>query len=179
MIRFGNLNKAPLTMQGLKDTSGMQMHMQTAARAPGVGSAPPPRLPLDPSDPEPQRQLTGDVASPGAATMPNTRVVTADTPAGLAERQLGMNNGNAAAVRNDIANANSFASAVAPAQQMQQLGDQSRMAATQQPNVDLTSAIAEQAERARGFAGDYTWNLMPRQGQQTVDNAILTLAGYH
>ena len=174
---LGELMMAP-GMKGQQDAAALMEYQGGDFRLTGTPAAPrapqmePLQRQLSP-DMEAGRQLSGEVFSPGAPAAPQTRTIVADTPAQAMERELTMSsNRQAAAAQIDGENAMRLAETVGPAQATQRQLDALRGASAGYQQPDTTDALV----RAQEFAQQYAWDVMPAEGRQAVDNALLRLS---
>jgi hypothetical protein len=165
-------------MKGQQDAAALMEYQGGDSRLTGTPAAPRVaqmeylRKPLV-SDMEANRQLSGEVFSPGAPAAPPPRTIVTRTPAQTREGQLTMSSDRqAAAAQIDGVNASHFANEVAAAQATQRLMDELRGASAGYQQRDTTGAFVD----AQEFANQAIWDVMPAQGRQVVDNTMLRLS---
>jgi len=163
-------------MQGAKDFTDLGTNQATAARAPGAQAMDPIARPLDPSEMEAGKQMSGEVAPIAGAVMPQTRTQTADTPEQFSDRQRFLNQRSLDQANVDAQNGMHFAETTAPSGMAQQMGDMARSEQFGYQQPDMTGAFSDAQEHARSFAGDYAWDVLSDEGKGTVDHAIRRLA---
>jgi hypothetical protein len=165
-------------MKGQQDAAALMEYQGGDFRLAGTPAAPqaPPMQPLQRQldmDMEANRQLSGEVFSPGAPASPQTRTIAADTPQQAMARELHFSsNRQLQNAQIDGENAMRLAETVAPAQATQRQLDALRGASAGYQQPDTTDAFV----KAQEFANQAIWDVMPAQGRQVVDNTMLRLS---
>lgn len=166
-------------MQEQQDISALMGHQAgdfQLAGTPAAQRAPqmePLNRAVDAADIEANRQLTGEVFSPGAPAAPATRTVTADTPQqAMGRMELMSSNRQGINAQVDGENAMRLAETLAPAQATQKQLDALRGMSSGHQQRDTTGDLAA----AQKYAQDYAWSVMSPKQRSDVDGAILRLS---